>query len=279
MSEEMKKGVKHLRGIYVVGKTNLADWNEILPDIETTDEYLQVVEKSLDSSPQILKHTTDESVMDYLDYSIQDSSAIAMIPKPTAVLKTVSSTAGSVIFSGYMGYVSKMQDKYPDNYEVKEWAGLTMLMGEELREKHHIADKARQRLGQLNPDLMALYDQAVEASLATKAGIQDSVKAAALLDRVLERFKGELLGRIKASVKPTYQSISDQLAANSNLTKTTVLEGQNTYDTLNNELMNVRKSMQLSSGERIIDLLHLIEDHIIVITNSLDPNRIGIIFS
>ena len=124
-----------------------------------------------------------------------------------------------------------------------------------------------------------MYNNAVEATFAAKAGTQSPVEAAAILDRVIERFKGELIGRCKKGDKATYARISDNLATDSPLTKSVVIDGQVTYDTINHELMTIRKGMAMASGERMVELLRMIEKHIIVITDALDPSKVGIEFA
>jgi len=279
MSDEIKHRVTVLRGLYTTGLNQIADWNKYVPGMQKTEQYLGWIEGSLNCSPSEIKFVTDETLIDYLEKASAEAVIFGLIPTPAANLSSVVNTSGSVIPSVYTQYVGKIETNFHDNPHVTEWARATIVSGEELRERENRSDIVRMRLSQLNPDLGQLYTDAVNASLAAKAGTQKPIEAAAVLDRVIERFKGELIVRCRRGEKANYKRISENLSANSELTKTVVLDGQKTYDDLNLELMRIRKSMQTGSGERIIQILHQIEDHVIVITDALDPDKVGISFS
>ena len=97
------------------------------------------------------------------------------------------------------------------------------------------------------------------------------------LNRLLDQFKGVLIDRCKGGKGTNYDRLSEHLAANSPLTKSAVLDGQRVYDDLSKELMEIRKSMRISSGDRIVEILREIEDHIIIITDALDSQNWNII--
>ena len=278
MVDEIKRRIHILHDLYVTGINQIAEWNKFIPSMQQTEENLRWIESSLNQSPFAISETTDEMLLDYLDKAIQGVAVFGSIPKPTLILHPVVNTSGSIIPSVYNQYVSRIETQLSNQPEVVEWAKNTIATGNSLREKQNRSDKVRKRLTQLRQDLGDLYGQAVNASLAAKANIKVSIEAAAILDRVIERFKGELIDRCRRGDKANYKRISDNLAANSELTRTAVEDGQTTYDQINIELMRIRKSMQPSSGERIMELLYLIEDHIIIITDALDPDKLGISF-
>ena len=44
------------------------------------------------------------------------------------------------------------------------------------------------------------------------------------------------------------------------------------------ELMRIRKRLVVSTGEQIVELLRQVEEHVILITDALDPDEVGVTF-
>jgi hypothetical protein len=162
---------------------------------------------------------------------------------------------------------------------VTRWAGVTVTMGDEIQAKINKSDIVRHRLTLLRGDLPDLHKNATDLCLKAQATSDISpIGAAMALNRLLEQFKGALIDRCRGGDGTRYSRISDRLAANSALTTTVVTDGQITYDRVNLELVQIRKSMTPTNKDRVVEILHEIEDHIIIVTDALDPTKLGISF-
>ncbi len=279
MSDEMKKQADDLHGIYVVALANLSDWNQAVPDIQQTEVWLRMVKDSLHQSPSVVSGMTDEVLLDYFEKAKHDAKILGAIPRPSSSLSSAIPTSGSVIPSEYMKFVREAGAAFPNDPDVRDWVANIVVVESELRKQQNRSDLVRRRLSQLGTDLEKLYKHALNASLATQAGTQTPIEAAEIQNRLLDQFKGKLINHCRKGKGATYQRISDNLAANSALTKQVVTDGQTVYDDLGDKLTKIRKKIKPLPQETVMDLLHQLEDHIINITNALDPNLLGIIFS
>jgi hypothetical protein len=279
MSDEIKARIQTLHGLFVTGIDRLAGWNKYIPNMQQTEQYLAWMDDSISRSPNGIQVTTDERLLDYLGKATQGAEVFLSIPEPSPDLFPFVSTSGSAVSSQYYNYVNEVAYRLHDDPQIAAWAGITITSGDNLILNRNRSETVHQRLIQLNPGLGDLHDQAVNATRAAQAQAQNPVEAAATQNRLLEQFKGALIARCRTTGKGTnYDRISANLAADSALTKTVVLDGQNTYNALNNELVEVRKSIKPSTGMRMEELLRLLEEHIIVITDALDPGKVGIVF-
>lgn len=280
MSENpIKNRVQRIRGLYISGLSNIAAWNENVPVMKETEEVLAWVDNTISSSPVEIVPLVNETLIDYLDKSEQAVSVLNNIPKPPLDFMPIQSTAGSSIVSSYTEYVEQVIDRFHDQPKAVEWGQRTLFLGQQLKAVRYRSDIVRRRLIQLNPFLGELHKRAVDATLTAEAGTQNPIEAAAAQNRLLEQFKGALIAKCRTGKGTNYERISSSLAANAPLTKTVVADGQGVYDSLNNELVEIRKQMGSVKGERMGQLLRLLEEHIIVITDALDPNQVGIVFS
>jgi hypothetical protein len=280
MSEEIKKLANALFSLYHTGIENIAEWNEHLPAMQQTRTNLDWIRSSMNDSPQEIATFTDEIFLDYLDKAAEGADILRSIPSPSPEFYPIVTTSGSVLPSIYNQYVRKVANQYQSNPDVVEWAGITIAFGEELQEEQNRSDLVHQRLTLLRADLADLHREATDMCLKAQAECDSKpVGAAMILNRLLEQFKGALINNCRGGDGIRYQRISDYLAANSTLTKTVVIDGQYTYDRINKELVQIRKRMQVSSGDRVVEILREIEDHIIIITDALDPTKLGISFT
>jgi hypothetical protein len=279
MSDEIKKQANVLYSLYDIGIRNIAEWNKHLPAMQQTRMYLDWIRSSMNVSPAEIAVTTDEILLDYLVKAAEGAAIVGSIPNPTPELYPVVATSGSILPNVYNQYVKKVAFQFQANPDVVKWAGITVTFGEELKAKQNRSDIVRQRLTLLRADLADLHRESTDLCLKAQAE-RDSkpVGATMTLNRLLEQFKGALINRCRGGDGTRYQRISDYLAANSTLTKTVVIDGQLTYDRINDELVQIRKRMRVSSGDRVVEILREIEDHIIIITDALDSIKLGICF-
>lgn len=279
MSDEIKRQVNVLYNLYDSGIGNIAEWNKHLPAMQQTRTCLAWIRSSMNDSPPEITLTTDEVLLDYLGKAAEGAAIVGSIPNPTPELYPVVTTSGSVLPDVYNQYVRRVAYEYQANPNVVKWAGITITFGEELKAKQNRSDIVHQRLILLRADLAVLHREATDLCLKAQAESDSKpVGATMTLNRLLEQFKGALINKCRGGDGTRYQRISDYLAANSTLTKAVVANGQVTYDRINDELVQIRKRMQVSSGDRALEILREIEDHIIIITDALDPTKLGISF-
>lgn len=279
MSDEIKKHANALFSLYDSGIENIVEWNKHLPAMQQTRTYLDWIRSSMNVSPPEIAVTTDEVLLDYLDKASEGATILGSIPNPTSELYPIVTTSGSALPSVYYQYVRRIADQFQAYPSVVKWSGTTIAFGEDLYAKQNRSDVVAHRLTLLRGDLADLHKEAIDLCLKAQAESDSTpVGAAMTLNRLLEQFKGALIDKCKGGKGTNYQRISDFLAANSALTKTVVLDGQFTYDRINTELVQIRKRMQVSKGDRVVEILHDIEDHIVIITDALDSIKLGISF-
>lgn len=278
MSDGLKKEIHELNEVYKTALVRIADLNKAVPNLHQASQILSWMDESMNNCPVDLGEFTDETLLYYLTEVRKGTIVLGSIPNITPELNSFVAISGSAVPPVYNRYVQKAACVYTANPDVAKWAGITITMGEEIRDKQNISDVVLHRLTLLNPELGQHYSDTAKATLSAKATEQGAVASAAMLDRVLERFKGELIGRCHRGDKATYKRISDNLAMDTDLARDIVTNGQTTYDYINIELMRIRKSMQSDDGNKVMELIHQIEDHIIEITDALDPTKLGISF-
>lgn len=279
MPDEIRIRVTTLRGLFDTALDHIAKWNQLVPIIKQSAQMVELIDDSWSRAPTAVTGLTSEPLVDYLDKSVREASILATIPAPRLGLGPVLNTAGSAPMAVYTSFVADIGARFQHDQTAVTWANETLHLGQRLEAVRNRSQNVHRRLVLLHADLGDLHDHAVNAVLAAQAGTQSPIEAAANLDRLLEQFKGNLLARCKTGKGTTYGRISDNLAADSPLTRTVVSDGQITYDTLNGELMGIRKSMQPSTGERVVELLRQVEEHIQLITDALDPNKVGVDFT
>jgi hypothetical protein len=279
MADEIKKQIHNLHGLFVTGLTRIAEWNKYVPGMQQTEQYLSWMENSINQSPAGLNMITDETLLDYLVKANEGAVILGTVPQPTPELYSIVAVSGSAIPDVYIRYVRNASIYLYNQPDVTQWANITIAFGDELRAKQNRSEIVHLRLALLNPMLADLHKQSVGSTLAAQAGTQNPIEAAANQNRLLEQFKGALITKCRIGKGSEYNRISDNLAANSALTKTIVSDGQLTYNALNAEYIDVRKRIKTSTGDRLVELLRKLEDHIFEITDALDPDKVGIYFA
>lgn len=279
MADGIKKHANALFSLYDSGIENIAEWNKHLPVMQQTRTYLDWIRSSMNESPPEIAGTSDDVLLDYLDKASEGTAIVGSIPNPTSELYPIVTTSGSVHPNVYGQYVRKVACQFQTNSNVVKWSGITIAFCEDFYVKQNRSDIITQRLTLLQGDLADLHKEAMDLGLIAQAESDSKPLGAAMtLNRLLEQFKGALIDKCKGGKGTNYQRISDFLAANSALTKTVVVDGQLTYDRIYEELVQIRKRMRVSKCDRVVEILHEIEDHIIIITDALDSIKLGISF-
>ncbi len=276
MTEEIKKGIRDLRSAYIIGLSRIAEWNRHVAEMQRAEQWLGWMEESINQSPLVLAYFPDEKLMDYLGLANEENAIIETIPQPPPGQISVYLSTGTAVQEAYHQYVRNAAAFYSDRLEVTHWANETIKVEKGLRDRENRSDIARRRLVQMNTSLGELYSKSVESTLAAQAGTQNPIEAASNQNRLLEQFKGHLINLCRKGKGNNYSRISENLAADSILTKQIVRDGQETYKKLNGEYVSIRKSISPSTGDRLVELLHELEDHIVIITDAIDPDKIEI---
>jgi hypothetical protein len=280
MSNEIKKKITFLFDLYDTGIANIAEWNKHIPGLQQTKENLRAIKTSIDKAPGVIGITPDEELSDYLEKATEGAAMLGKIPRPQKQTGPMINTTGSALAGVYIGYVNRVGSVFHDDPDISEWVRHTFVACDELREKQNRSETVHHRLMLLRPDLAVLHNDATNLVLKAKAESDSKpVGAAMALNRLMDQFKGALIDKCRGGKGTNYDRIADCLAANSSLTTTAIEDGQAKYDILSEETMRIRKNMQTSSGTRVVEILHEIEDHIIIITDALDPMKLGISFT
>lgn len=279
MTDELKNKVDNLFNIYDHGISNIVEFNNLIPGLQQTRETLQWVRDSLNNSPTQVSLLPNEHLSDILEKATQGAAVLRSFPKPPSELGPVLNTSGSAVYTIYFDHIRKVESYYIGDPIVVDWARTTKITGEKLVEKQNRSGIVSYRLSLIHPMLEMLHKEAIDLCVRAKAEADGRpVGASMTLTRLLDQFKGNLIDKCKGGDGANYNRISERLAANSALTKTTVLEGQSKYENLKSELLEIRKKGKPSSGDRIEQILREVEGHILTITDALDPDKLGITF-
>jgi len=279
MSSEIRRKIEYLNNLYNSGISNIADWYKILPEIQQTKESLEWIKSSIDKSPPEISPLVDENVLDYLDKATEGVELLGSLPNPNSYIFPVIVSSGSALPSVYSYYVKRTTEVFSDNPSVTKWATETLEVGNQIQFNKNKSDLVKYRLRLIRVDLMSLYIESFDLCIKAKSLCDPKpVGAASTLTRLIEQFKGSLIDKCRFGDGTKYKRISDCLAADSKLTKTVVSDGQAFYDSSTKELLPIRKRMQLTCSNRLMEILHNFEDHVIVITDALDPSKLGISF-
>lgn len=270
--------VDSLRGMYADTLGKIAKWNRLVPSMQHAKDELDWMAESIHDAPSVVNFATNETLRDSLATSQNTLGSLLSIPEPPRFLEPIVTTSGSSTALSYRQFVDQVPLHHSDNREVINWANLTRVKGEALRNSQNRSKEVHGRLNMLSPGLCELHEQAQRATLTSGAAVASPIEAASIQRSLLVEFKGVLINKCKTGTGTKYARISENLAVESDLTKTAVTRGQGNYDALHDELSEISKSKRLVTGERIRELLAQLEDHIWIITNALDPDKIGVSF-
>lgn len=171
-----------------------------------------------------------------------------------------------------------MRQTYNQSNDVENWASEVWGERDKLRAKQDRSEEASRRLGLLSEKLPELHELATNASLEAAARVSTPVEGAESLRELLVQFKGELIRLCKQGSGTKYSRIADNLAFDDPILDGMVRSGQEDYDSLHSELAEIAKHRVEASIDRLRELLGLLEDHVLVITTSLDPDKTGLNF-
>jgi len=256
----------------------LEKWNKYVSSIQQDLEYQEWMENAVEQEPDTLAHHTDENFRGLLVATNNTLPGLLNIPEPPDDLGIYISASGTAPPATYYRYMDDMERNFNENNHVVKWAEKNKSSFEELKESHKISSEVRKRVTKLNPRLGKLHQSATDAILRCAAEIIDPPLAAADPRRLLEQFKGHLIDRCRTGKKATYRRIADNLAADSEMTRIAIENEQDTYERLSTEFTHIMKRMKSVNHDYMPQLLKQLEDHIMVVTSAIDPNKIGFSF-
>ncbi|MCK4821778.1 hypothetical protein KA005_38785 [bacterium] len=250
--------------------------NHEIPKLEQSKGNLEWMLNAEFASPEITHVHPSEDVMQGLE-DLGGYLASSRILPPDPYRERVYSTTSSGTSIDYIDHVNHMVETFPDNREVVDWHNITIAKYSDLREKKSTSDIVNRRLAQLNPRLAELHNQAKTEVYSVKAEIKSPIETAGILRELLDQFKGELLNR-SAGKGNKYERISNNLVVGLDITKRIVIEQQMIYDDIHHDLSEIVKSRVEVDGDQLVKYIERIEDHIELVTSSIDPDKIGFEF-
>lgn len=279
MSDDITKSL-----IFSLGKTKrdflnkLEKWNKLAPHIQRDLEYQEWMENAVELEPEILSLHIDENLKSTLTSGYETLPGLLNIPEPPDDIQThilASGTAAPIQYTRYMIHLERNQS---DNAHVINWAKEHIANYNKLRNTHNTSAEVSRRVLKLNPMLGDLHNSSINAILQCSANQIEPPLAAVVSRRLLEQFKGHLIAHCRTGKKTSYKRISDNLAADSVLTKSAIETEQETYDRLWTELTHIVKRIKNVGPDYLKELFRELEDHIMVVTSAIDPNKIGFDF-
>jgi hypothetical protein len=229
------------------------------------------------SAPEVTKQHPSEGFMHRLsrldvyldDHEIPDpgESILAMVP--------ASSLSSS---TDYLSHVDRMELMYQKEAVVQAWSEKVRREREKLRGKQARSEQVFSRLTQLSLRLGELHEEAVAITLKVSAAVQSPVEAAEVQRELLVQFKGDMIQRCRQGKGTKYSRIATNLAYDDESIQEIVIDEQSVYDSLHSELSEIAKMRKVPKSERLELTLGLLEDHILVISSSLDPFKLGFSF-
>jgi hypothetical protein len=247
------------------------------PRLEEARDELEWMLNSEEHAPEVTITLPSENVLHRLSLLQQylvDHKIVAADPMGPYII----SASGITSSSDYAVHVTEIHRLFLQNTEVARWHDSVMNGYQQLRTSHNRSEKASSRLGQLDDRLLDLHSRATDAALSTSAGVQSPIESAELIRELLISFKGELIRRCKVGKGTKYQRIAQNLAIDSQATLEAIIDQQQNYDELHHELAGIAKNRLQVPQKRLKELLANFEDHVLIITNSIDPEKIGFEF-
>jgi hypothetical protein len=233
---EIQKRVRKIRSRFTIAQTNISSWVALLPNIQQADQFLKVVEDSIDNAPEILNNYTNDEVIEHLDMVDNATLFLNSIPATDFNYEQPLNVAGTATGSSYKDYIKYVDTKFKNQPGVPEWVAESYIAFENLDVIQKRSEIVRKRLTQLHPSLGELHEKAVDAYHLAKVRPLSTVEASQTMDILLNQFKGNLIAKCRRGEKATYKRISDNLAVDSELTKYVVSNGQEKYDSIKKEL-------------------------------------------
>lgn len=253
----------------------LAELNRQVPVLKMVLDELNWLYESEESAPKKTNSHVSESLLYNLsnldDYLIKNALPI---PKPFEnPYFTVSTTSSS---SDYEVHVLKLGETYSEDEDITTWAKNVSEKRRDLKNLQNRREIVSVRLAKLSSNLSEAHKKAVAATLTASSNIQSPAEAQREL---LVQFKGELIRRSRNGAGKKYSRIADNLIYEAQELKSIVIDQQSLYDSLHAELSEIAKTRSVPGSGRLDATLVSLEDHVFIITTSLDPEKTGISFA
>jgi len=251
--------------------------NREAPRLEEAKEEIEWMLKSEELAPDITISYPSEKVLYQLD-NIEQYLVNFHIPIIDQSGSSIISAAGTTSSSDYVGHAIEFRSRLPDDENVSKWSVFVVKSYNQLRESQNRSEQVNTRLGKLKKRLKDFHSRAIDAALVAAATVQSPIEGGELMRELLVSFKGELIRRCKSGRGKGYHRIAENLAVSSRATVDAIVNQQQVYDDLHPELSEIAKGRLYVDQYRLKELLSNLEDHILIITNSLDPEKVGVEF-
>jgi hypothetical protein len=275
----LKRNVDELWNNMHTFQSNLAGWVKILPAFQGPMETVDWAKRCIDSSPSGVTGMVDPNFVNTLCQFNADFRRYANIPPPPLGFETFPNTAGSAVNGAFTNFLTHIKNSYFDNPVAQTWAVKGLEEGKQLSYVQDRSVTVGKRLAQIMPRHAHLYDRVVQETLIVKAVALDPEGAGAILDQIMTEFNGGLLRFCPSEKREAYQRIADHLASDFPSTKQIVRDGEGVYIQLTKDILAIRKSKPESALLKIEDLLRRFDDHVMTITNAIDPAKVGFTFA
>jgi hypothetical protein len=248
-----------------------------VPHLEEAKEGIEWMLKSEEVAPEAITFFPSEKILGHLDNLEQ-----YMVNSPLFIFDqggpSIISASGTASSSDYVDHARGFLHRFPEDKEVSKWCAFVAEGYNQLRESQNRSDQVNIRLGKLNKRLKDLHKQAKDAVLIAVAKVQSPIEGGELMRELLVSFKGELIRRCKSGRGTDYSRIAENLAVASQATIDAIVSQQEVYDNLHHELSEIAKRRQDVHQYGLKELMSNLEDHLLIITDSLDPKKSGVEF-
>lgn len=267
--------------IFSIGNTKrefldkILAWNRYIPVIQQDLEFQDWMEHAVEKEPDVLSQYVDENFRYVLQATHQTLPGVLNIPSPPENFEIYPSTSGTVLPTQYYRYMDNISNNVGGAL-VLDWVNENKTTYKKIRDAHNTSAEVAKRLAKLKQELGDLHASASEAVLRCAAKAIEPHLAAADPRRLLEQFKGHLIDRCRSGKKATYKRISDNLAADSEMTRAAIEGEQATYDKLWEEFTHILKRIKSVDYDYLPELFTQLEDHVMIVTSAIDPKKLGL---
>jgi hypothetical protein len=248
-----------------------------VPHLEEAKKELEWMLKSEEIAPDVTIAFPSEKVLYQLD-NLEQYLVNYQIPLPNQIGPYIISASGTSSSSDYVDHATEFHALFPEDKNVSKWSAYVVESYQQLRESQNRSKQVNLRLGKLNNRLKDFHSRAIDAVLSAAADVQSPIEGGELIRELLVSFKGELIRRCKSGRGTDYHRIANNLAVCSQATIDAIVNQVQVYDNLHHELAEIAKGRLEVHQNRLKVLLSNFEDHVLIITDSLDPEKTGIEF-
>jgi hypothetical protein len=285
MNEEAKRRLSEQLKKLEETTDNISSWNKVVPALEGAKRDIRWAIRTLENSPNLVDYPElGDPFIKHLIASEGTISELLTIPTPFANAINISGAVGQSSASLVMQWVDSLKGSANNDPSTSEWIRSSEQEYEEITDRQTRSEVVKARLKQLSDnrkiDLVALYEKAYAATMVAVANVGNSSDAATLMRDLLDDFKENLLSRCRPTKVPPqiYHRIANGLAITTPVTHQAICNGESTHKKLHDEMSQVLKLKLVIPTMRLSEILHELEDHIWIVTESIDPSKIMIKF-